>query len=508
MKASNFFAADLGATSGRTILGTIADGRVEMHELTRFPNPLITLHGHVYWDLFALYREILGGLAVVAREGIQLTSIGIDTWGCDFVLFARDGAPLRNPYSYRDPHTQGAMEEYFKLMPREMVYEKTGIQFMEFNSLFQLATLRRNHDSALDAADRILFMPDALVYLLTGQATCERTVLSTGQLLDPRTRQIDLELIRLIGLEEGQFGRYVDPGTPAGTLTPEVQRLTGLGAVPVVSVAGHDTASAVAAVPAANERFAYLSCGTWSLLGIETPQPIITDESLRLNLTNEGGIEGTTRVLKNICGLWLLEQCRKEWAEGLPAGVGQGSDFASAPADIALLNAKAMEAEPFRSLINPDDPAFANPASMTEAICDFCRRTGQPVPADYRQVVRCIMESLALRYRQVLDMLRGVAPFPIEKLHVIGGGSRNAYLMQMTANSTGLPVQTGPVEGTALGNICLQAKAAGLVADRFDMRRLVAASVETASFLPQEQELWARQLDRFAALTASSAPSA
>lgn len=503
MKTSNFFAADLGATSGRTILGTLTDGgRVEMRELTRFPNHLITLHGHVYWDLFALYREILEGLATVAREGVELTSIGIDTWGCDFVLFARDGSPLRNPYSYRDPHTQGAMEEYFKLMPREMVYAKTGIQFMEFNSLFQLATLRRNHDSALDAADRILFMPDALVYLLTGQATCERTVLSTGQLLDPRTRQIDLELIRLIGLEESQFGRYVEPGTPVGTLTPEVQRLTGLPAVPVVSVAGHDTASAVAAVPAENERFAYLSCGTWSLLGIETPQPIINDESLRLNLTNEGGIEGTTRVLKNICGLWLLEQCRKEWgAAAQPAGAGQGSAFAQAPADIARLNAEAMEAEPFRSLINPDDPAFANPPSMTAAICDFCRRTGQPVPADYRQVVRCIMESLALRYRQVLDMLRGVAPFAIEKLHVIGGGSRNAPLMQMTANSMGLPVQTGPVEGTALGNIGLQAKAAGLVADRFGLRRLVAASVETASFLPQDREEWSRQLDRFAALT-------
>lgn len=486
MEQQHFFAVDLGATSGRTIIGSVSEGKIAQRELTRFANPIIQLRDHYYWDFFALYEEIIKGLRLVAREGIPIRSIGIDTWGCDFVLFGRDGNPLRNPYCYRDPHTRGAMDKYFQLIPREMVYERTGIQFMEFNSIFQLATLQRMHDSALEAAGRILFMPDAFVYLLTGQAVCEHTVLSTSQLLDPRTGRIDPELIRVMGLDENLFGRYVEAGETAGTLTTEVQRLTGLGAVPVISVAGHDTASAVAAVPAQNERFAYLSCGTWSLLGIETPQPIINEKSLRCNLTNEGGIEGTTRVLKNICGMWLLEQCRKEWAGD-----------AEVPVDISALNAAAMQAAPFRSFINPDAPQFANPASMADAIRDFCRQTGQPVPDTYQQVVRCIFESLALRYRQVLEMLRGIAPFPIEKLHVIGGGSLNAYLMQMTANSIGLPVVTGPVEGTALGNICLQAKAAGLVRDRFEMRSLIANSIDTQTFTPQEQETWNAAYDRF-----------
>lgn len=482
----NFFAVDLGATSGRTILGTFNDGKLDQCELTRFANPIIQMCGHCYWDLFALYSEIIKGLQLVAREGIELCSIGIDTWGCDFVLFGRDGAPLRNPYSYRDPHTQGAMEEYFKLVPRERVYETTGIQFMEFNSLFQLSTLRRNRDAAMEAAERILFIPDALIYLLTGETTCERTVLSTSQLLNPCTGRIATELLQAIGLEEKNFGRLVESGTVAGTLSAEMQKLTGLGAIPVVSVAEHDTASAVAAVPAKDERFAYLSCGTWSLLGIETPKPIINAESLRYNLTNEGGIEATTRVLKNICGMWLLEQCRKEWA-----------DNPDVPSDVNQLNEDAMQAEPFRSLVNPDAPQFANPSHMITAIQDYCSQTQQPVPETYQQVARCIFESLALRYRQVLSMLKSLAPFPIERLHVIGGGSHNTHLMQMAANSIGLPVITGPVEGTALGNICLQAKAAGLVHDRFEMRKLVEASVTTTTFLPQEQDLWNRAYLRF-----------
>ena len=467
----NFFAVDLGATSGRTILGTLTDGRLEQRELTRFPNPIIHTGGHWHWDLLALYREILEALTLVAKEGTEIASIGIDTWGCDFAMFGKDGGLLRQPYCYRDPHTEGAMEALFERMPREQVYEKTGIQFMPFNSLFQLDTLRRHHDSALEASDKILFIPDALIYMLTGEQVCEYTVLSTSQLLDPRTKRMDDELLRLIGLDERRFGRYVQPGEQVGVLSDEVQRLTGLGAVPVVAVAGHDTGSAVAAVPAENERFAYLSCGTWSLLGIEVKEPLISDRTLEYNLTNEGGVDGTTRVLKNICGMWLLEQCRRECP--------------SWPSDINQINRDAMEATPGQSLINPDDPRFANPTSMVEAICDYCRETGQHVPQDYREVARCIFESLALRYKQVLDMLRTLAPMPIERLHVIGGGSRNEYLMQMTADATGLPVVAGPAEGTALGNILLQARASGMVGDLFDLRRIVARSVETRTYMPK-----------------------
>ena len=471
---NNFFAVDLGATSGRTILGSIADGKLEQRELTRFPNQIIQTGGHYYWDIYALYNEIIRGLKVVAEEGIELTSIGIDTWGVDFVCVGQDGALLRNPYRYRDPHTFGAMEEYFQKVPKEKVYEKTGIQFMNFNSLFQLSTMRKNNDSALAAAHKILFMPDALMYMLTGEAVCEYTILSTSQMLNPRTKKIDTELLDVIGLKESQFGRYVNPSDRVGCLTPEVQHLTGLGPVPVVAVAGHDTASAVAAVPAQTPNYAYLSCGTWSLLGIETKEAIINEKSYQYNFTNEGGIEGTTRFLKNICGMWLLERCRQEWPD--------------APSDINKVNADAMEAEPFRSIINPDDPRFTNPPSMVKAIQDYCRETNQPVPDGYKQIARCIFESLALRYREVVGYLRELAPFPIEKLHVIGGGTYNKYLMQMTADSLGIPVITGPVEGTAIGNIMLQAKAAGLVTDIFQMRRIIADSIEQHTYLPNKNE--------------------
>ena len=478
-----FLAVDLGATSGRTILGSIEDGKLKQRELTRFPNSIIQTGGHFFWDIYALYSEIIRGLRVAADEGIQLTSIGIDTWGVDFVCVGKDGGILRNPYCYRDPHTEGAMEEYFKLIPKEKVYEKTGIQFMNFNSLFQLSAMRSHNDSALEAADKILFIPDALMYMLTGQAVCEYTILSTSQMLDPRTKKIDPELIDVIGLKESQFGRYVNPSDVVGTLTPEVQKMTGMGPVPVVAVAGHDTGAAVAAVPASDERYAYLSCGTWSLLGIETRDAIINEKSFAYNFTNEGGIEGTTRFLKNICGMWLLERCRQEWTD--------------APANVNEINKNAMEAEPFRSLINPDDARFANPASMVEAIRSFCRETGQPVPETYRQTARCIFESLALRYRQVLNYLRQLAPFPIEKLHVIGGGTYNTYLMQMAADSIGMPVLTGPVEGTAIGNIMLQAKAAGLVKDIFDMRSIIARSIEMKTYLPKDTAPWDEAFRRF-----------
>lgn len=487
MANTNFFAVDLGATSGRTILGSIKEGKLEQRVLTRFPNNIIQTGGHFFWDIYALYNEIIRGLKIVADEKLEIASIGIDTWGCDFVFIGKDGGVLRNPYCYRDPHTDGAMEEYFKLIPKEKVYEKTGIQFMQFNSLFQLATMKRNGDSALEAANKILFIPDALMYMLTGETVCEYTVLSTSQMLDPRTKKIDPELIDVIGLKESQFGRYVNPSDTVGTLSAEVQQITGLGAVPVVAVAGHDTGAAVAAVPAENERFAYLSCGTWSLLGIETKDAIISEKSFEFNFTNEGGIEGTTRFLKNICGMWLLERCRKEWTD--------------APEDVNQINRESLEAPAFQSFIYPDAPCFSNPKSMVEAIQTYCKETGQHVPQGYKEIARCIFESLAMRYRQVLGYLKDLAPFPIEKLHVIGGGTKNVYLMQMTANSIGMPVVTGPMEGTAIGNIMLQAKAAGLVSDMFEMRKIIADSIELGTFLPQDTDAWDKAYERYLNVT-------
>lgn len=479
-----FFAVDLGATSGRTIIGTLTEGKIELEELTRFDNNLIETGGHFYWDIYALYFEIIKGLKLAAQRELPIRSIGIDTWGVDFVCVGKDGALLRNPLSYRDPHTFGMMEDYFeRAIDKAKVYDITGIQFMNFNSLFQLYAMRKNNDSALAGAEKILFVPDALSYMLTGKMVCEYTIASTSQLLDPRTKQLDEQLLASVGLSRDNFGRMVNPATEIGVLTKEVQQLTGLGAIPVIAVAGHDTGSAVAAVPAKDEKFAYLSSGTWSLMGIETRNAIINDLSYERNFTNEGGIDGTTRFLKNICGMWLYERCRKEWTD--------------APKSHTELIAAAMEQPAFQSIINPDDPMFANPASMVEAIKDYCRQTGQHVPEGYAEICRCIFESLALRYRQVFNYLREMASFPIEVLHIIGGGSLNAYLNQFTANSLGIEVLAGPQEGTAIGNIMLQAKASGDVGDIWDMRRIIAASIELKRFEPTDKDQWDNAYGRF-----------
>ena len=481
----HFFAVDLGATSGRTIIGTIENGKMSLEELTRFDNNLIETGGHFYWDIFALYNEVINGLRLVAKRQIEIQSIGIDTWGVDFVCVGSDGAILRNPLAYRDPHTVGKMEEYFeKKVARDEVYNITGIQFMNFNSLFQLYAMNEARNTALRNADKVLFVPDALSYMLTGNAVCEYTIASTSQMLDPRTKDLDSRLVESVGLKRGQFGEMVNPATVIGTITEEVQKMTGLGAVPVIAVAGHDTGSAVAAVPAANEKFAYLSSGTWSLMGIETQDAIINARSFDLNFTNEGGIEGTTRFLKNICGMWIYERCRKEWKDA--EGLGH-----------AELQSAAMECEPFRSLINPDDPIFANPASMVDAITTYCEKTNQPIPQGYAQTCRCIFDSLALRYRQVFAWLKEFADFDINVLHIIGGGSKNEYLDQFTANSCGVTVLAGPQEGTAIGNIMLQAKAAGMVGDIWEMRRIIADSLELKRFEPQDKEIWDAAYEKY-----------
>lgn len=481
----HFFAVDLGATSGRTIIGTIENGKMSLEELTRFDNNLIETGGHFYWDIFALYNEVINGLRLVAKRQIEIQSIGIDTWGVDFVCVGSDGAILRNPLAYRDPHTVGKMEEYFeKIISRDEVYNITGIQFMNFNSLFQLYAMDEAGNTALRNADKVLFVPDALSYMLTGNAVCEYTIASTSQMLDPRTKDLDSRLVESVGLKRGQFGEMVNPATVIGTITEEVQKMTGLGAVPVIAVAGHDTGSAVAAVPAANEKFAYLSSGTWSLMGIETQDAIINARSFDLNFTNEGGIEGTTRFLKNICGMWIYERCRKEWKDA--EGLGH-----------AELQSAAMECEPFRSLINPDDPIFANPTSMVDAITTYCEKTNQPIPQGYAQTCRCIFDSLALRYRQVFAWLKEFADFDINVLHIIGGGSKNEYLDQFTANSCGVTVLAGPQEGTAIGNIMLQAKAAGMVGDIWEMRRIIADSLELKRFEPQDKEIWDAAYEKY-----------
>ena len=464
---TNYLAVDLGSTSGRTVLATFDGKSIQMPEFTRFENPQLPQGGHIFWDLPHLYNEVLRALKKVKAEGIQLTSIGIDTWGCDVAFFGRDGQLLGMPYCYRDPHTDGAMERFYAdRLSQQDIYQRTGIQFMPFNTLF------RSRSVALQNAEKILFIPDALIYMLTGEAVCEYTVASTSQMLNPRTGDLDADLLKALGLSREHFGRLVQPGEQVGTLNGQVQEATGLGAIPVVTVGSHDTASAVAAVPAEDGHFAYLSCGTWSLLGVESAQPIITPESFAENFTNEGGLDGTIRFLKNITGLWIFEQCRKEWSAD------------EIPADVNELNALCLTSK-CQSLINPDDPRFAHPASMAAAIREYLSETQQEQPQTPADYVRIIFRSLAARYREIIEILRRLTDVDIQRLHVIGGGSRNQFLMQFAANAIQLPVIAGPQEGTALGNALVQVRAAGGVKTLAEMRAIIGRSIELKTYLPQ-----------------------
>ena len=485
MKHSNFLAFDLGATSGRTLLGTLRDGRVEVEELTRFGNGITAVNGKYYWNILSLYEHIVEGLALCAKRGIRPDSVGIDTWGVDVVPIGKDGSLLGMPRAYRDPYTNGAPEQFFELIPREQVYSKTGIQVMNFNTLFQIYAAAKEGYSPVVQADRLLFIPDALSYMLTGKQICEYTIASTSQCLDPRTQKWDRELLTTAGVKGDILLEPTLPGCVIGKINPTIAAQTGIGEIDVVAVAGHDTASAVMAVPVETENFAYLSSGTWSLMGIETRSPIITEESMRQNFTNEGGVEGTTRFLKNICGMWILEQCRKEWSR-------QGKEY-SYPEIVAM----AQSAEPFQCFINPDDDIFANPDSMLAAIETFCAQTGQAAPKSDKQIVRTIFESLALRYRQVLEILESMAPFAIQTLNIIGGGSKNALLNQYTANATGKRVVAGPSEATAIGNIMMQAVGAGVVGSVAEARAIIRNSITTETFTPQNAEAWNEAYSRF-----------
>lgn len=481
----HFFAFDLGATSGRSILATLSDNKLELKELTRFPNKIIRVHDKYYWDILALFDELKNGLKVVSSLGVKIDSIGIDTWGVDFVLLGADGSILSQPRSYRDPYTNGIPEEYFKMIPRKELYDLTGIQIMNFNSLFQLFAAKKEDFTALNCATDLLFIPDALSYMLTGKEVCEYTIASTSQLLNPRSKNFEAKLFEAIGVDPSIMQPVVMPGEMIGYVLENTAKECGIGKVPVVAVAGHDTASAVAAVPAENENFAYLSSGTWSLMGIEVKEPIITAESYEMNFTNEGGVDGTIRFLKNITGMWLLEQCRKEWE-------AEGKTY-TYPEIVSMSNS----VEGFQSMIDLDDASFANPESMTTAIACYCQKTKQKAPVSDADYIRCIFDSLALKYRYVLESLKRIAPFEIEKLHVIGGGSQNRLLNQATADSIGIPVVAGPCEATAIGNVMLQAKGIGLVNSLQEMRDVVKNSVAPEVFMPENTDLWDKAYQRF-----------
>jgi rhamnulokinase len=472
-------AIDLGATSGRMILSGLENGVLTTEEVRRFPNAIHEKEGKFYWSIETLFGEIVAGLNDLAqRKDAHILSIGVDTWGVDVAFIGADGKMISEPRAYRDPYTDTAIEELSHIIPKETIYKKTGIQFLNFNTLFQLYACHKEGFAPMKEAKTYLFIPDLISYLLTGKAVCEYTILSTSQFLDPVSKQIDRELIEAVGADINAFPPIVMPGEEIGKLRPELLSHPFDYDIPVIAIAGHDTASAVASVPAADEKFAYLSSGTWSLMGIEVKDPIITDRSAELNFTNEGGIEGTTRFLKNITGMWILEQCRKEWKAA-------GKDY-SYPELVEM----ELSAPAFHSFFNTDDPIFANPPSMLAAIDEYCEKHGIAKPENDAQVARSIMESLALRYRTVFTWLKEVAPFPINVLHIIGGGAKNALLDQFTANAIGATVLAGPTEATAIGNIMMQFKAIGLVKDIREMRALIAKATPLDRFEPKETEAW------------------
>lgn len=471
-KRYRFLAFDCGATSGRAILGTFKDGGFTMEEVYRFPNQTLEIGGKYYWNVYGIYEHFLKCLTDLGKRRIPIDSIGIDTWGVDFGCIGHDGTLLGLPRAYRDPYTDGVPERFFKTVSRDRLYALTGTQVMNFNTVFQMFAQAEEGSVAYRHAKKILFMPDLLSYLLTRGKVCEYTIASTSGMMDQKTQRFEPSLMDAVGLKDDQIPDRVQPGEVVGKLRYNIAKETGLGEVPVVAVAGHDTASAIVTVPAENEHFAYLSSGTWSLMGIETKQPIINEDSARLNFTNEGGIEGTTRFLKNITGMWLVEQCRKKWTE-------QGKDYS-----YAEMTAMAQSAKDYKGRINPDDPRFAHPADMETEIKNAVADKGFTIPANDAELLSCVYHSLAERYKEVLDMLQALAPFKIEKLHIIGGGSANDLLDQWTADAISMPVVAGPTEATAIGNLMVQAKAAGLVKGRWEMRKMIAETIQVKTYYP------------------------
>lgn len=467
-----YLAADFGGGSGRVIAGWIENGRLQMEEVHRFGNRQVRLADHVYWDFPALFEDMKVGLKKAAAKGYDVESIGIDTWGVDFGLLDRDGQLLGNPVCYRDARTKGVLPEVFKYLDATTHYAETGIQVMEINTLAQLFSMKGS--AQLEAAHRLLFMPDLFSYFLTGTINNEYCIASTSELLDAKQRQWSWKTIEALGLPKHIFGDIVMPGTVRGVLRDDIAEETGLGRVKVVAVGSHDTASAVAAVPAieGDGPVAFLSSGTWSLLGLELPEPILSEAARKAEFTNEGGVGGRIRFLQNITGLWLLQRLMAEWKER-----GEEQSFAE------LL--PAAEKANIDSLIPVADAAFMNPASMERAICDYCAQTAQQVPANKAEMTRCVLQSLAAKYREAIEGVGEILPEQLRRLHIIGGGSQNALLNQLTADALGVPVWAGPVEATAMGNILVQAMAAGEVADLGVLREVVRASVTPAVFEPR-----------------------
>lgn len=502
MSEKVYLAVDLGASSGRVLAGTFDGRRLSLEEVHRFDNGPVLAADTMHWDLLALWRQVVDGLrAAGARYGGRIASVGVDTWGVDFGLLGRHDQLLGNPVHYRDRRTAGILEEAFGTVPRAEIFAETGLQFMEFNTLYQLWAMQRNDSPLLEAARHFLMIPDLFHWLLTGQKGVERTNASTTQFLNPRTGQWAVSLLEKFSIPTGMLGPILEPGTRLGRLRPSVvEQTTGLGDAEVVLPGTHDTASAVLAVPSqyapgASPDWCYISSGTWSLMGVEVPGPVINERSSGLNFTNEGGVGGTTRLLKNIAGLWLLQECRRIWQQ-------QGRAYAW-----DQLVSLAAAAPPLVSLVDPDDPSFVAPAEMPAAIADYCRKSGQPVPADDGAMARCVLESLALRYRLVGGWLKELMQGPLHTVHIVGGGAQNRLLCQMAADACGSTVVAGPVEATAIGNVVMQAVALGDIGSVAEGRDVIRDSFGAETFEPRETAPWNEAFARFEQLVRNDQPS-
>lgn len=479
MTPHTYLAIDLGAESGRAILATLDGQQLSLTDIHRFPNGPVRLPDGLHWDILRLWSEIKTALHMAThQQHAQLAGIGIDTWGVDYGLLDRSGALIGNPYHYRDSRTDGMVEAAFKRLPRERIFDLTGIQFMQLNTLYQLFSMVVQQSPALQIAETFLTTPDLLNYWLSGRKACEFTMATTTQCYDPRRCEWSQPLLQALGIPSHIFPEVVQPGTVLGTVLSEISEETGCGQVPVIAPACHDTGSAVAAVPAEAPHFAWISSGTWSIMGAEASDPIVNAQSLKYNFTNEGGVNGTWRFSKNIMGLWLVQECRRTWARG-----GEELSYA----EITQL---AAEAEPFRSIIDVDADEFFQPGNMPARIQKYCVRTGQPVPETKGAIVRCALESLALKYRWTLDRLEEMLGYRLEPIHIIGGGTQNRLLNQLTADATNRSVVAGPIEATAIGNVLMQAVALGHLKSLDEARAVVRHSFKPETYEPQTSAEW------------------
>jgi rhamnulokinase len=459
------------------MLGTLSDAGIELKEMHRFPNIMVKVRDTFHWDVLRLWHEIQEGITRARKEAGEISGIGVDTWGVDFGLLNEAGELIGNPVCYRDARTNGMIEEVYKRIDQSRAYGITGIQTMYFNTLFQLASLSLRNAPALKAARKLLFTPDLLCYWLSGKMANEYTIASTGQLLDARKRQYSTDMLSAIGISPDLFAPLITPGQTLGT---------GIGVaegIPVIAVGSHDTASAVAGVPAQGHDWLYLSSGTWSLLGAELDEPALSDVAAKFDVTNEGGVGGKIRLLKNIAGMWLLQECRRQW-------IREGTTY-----DYGTLAKLAESAPSQTAIIDPNDPVFASPGDMPGKIAAFCERTGQRAPRDVGGTCRVIIESLAVMYAKVAGILSDISGQKYTRLHIVGGGSQNNLLNQITADASGLTVLAGPIEATALGNIAVQAIGTGQLQDLAEARALIARTAQLRAFTPQDSARWAKYLD-------------